>query len=152
MRCLVNVSGRGGVSGSSADGVGGGRGRWRRQLTLKDLEVLNVGVLAIHVELDAGHGDVEEDAVVDLAEGSAGRGGDAVSVGSSSCDVVWRTHPVPHCSTFVTLSWRRLLSHCTSSCLQGGCELALCLWWSVSAMLGEWARGRGERLTVILPS
>jgi len=46
----------------------------RRRLTLKDFEVLNVGVLAIHVELDAGHGHVEEDAVVDLAEGRAGEG------------------------------------------------------------------------------
>ena len=41
---------------------------------MQNFEVLNVRVLAIHVELDAGHGDVEEDAVVDLAEGSAGEG------------------------------------------------------------------------------
>jgi hypothetical protein len=28
------------------------------------------------------------------------------------------TYPVPHCSTLVMLSWRRLFSHCTSSCLR----------------------------------
>ena len=35
----------------------------------EDLEVLEVGVFGVGVELDARHGDVEEDAVVDLAEG-----------------------------------------------------------------------------------
>ena len=37
----------------------------------EDLEVLEVGVLGVDVKLDARHGDVEEDAVVDLAEGGA---------------------------------------------------------------------------------
>lgn len=37
-------------------------------LTLEDLEVLDVGIFAVHVELYAGHGDIEEDAVVHLAE------------------------------------------------------------------------------------
>lgn len=47
-----------------------------RLLTLEDLEVLNVGIFRVHVELDAGHGNIAEDAVVDLAEGGAvaGRG------------------------------------------------------------------------------
>jgi hypothetical protein len=29
------------------------------------------------------------------------------------------TYPVPHCSTLVMFSWRRLFSHATSSCLWG---------------------------------
>lgn len=41
----------------------------------EDLEVLEVGVVGVGVELDARHGQVEEDAVVDLAEGGAVEGG-----------------------------------------------------------------------------
>lgn len=37
----------------------------------EDLEVLEVGVFGIDVELDTAHWDIEEDAVVDLAEGGA---------------------------------------------------------------------------------
>lgn len=37
----------------------------------KDFEVLEIGIFGVHVELDAAHGNVQEDAVVDLAEGSA---------------------------------------------------------------------------------
>lgn len=37
--------------------------------TLQDLEVLNVGIFRVDIELDAGHGHVKEDAVVDLAKG-----------------------------------------------------------------------------------
>lgn len=37
----------------------------------KDFEVLEIGIFGVHVELDAAHGHVKEDAVVDLAEGSA---------------------------------------------------------------------------------
>ena len=39
---------------------------------LEDLEVLEVLVFAVGVEFDAGHGHVQEDGVVDLAEGGAG--------------------------------------------------------------------------------
>lgn len=38
----------------------------------EDFEVLEVLVLAVGVEFDARHRQVEEDAVVDLAEGGAG--------------------------------------------------------------------------------
>ena len=37
----------------------------------EDLEVLKISVFGVGVELDACHGEVEEDAVVDLAEGGA---------------------------------------------------------------------------------
>lgn len=40
-------------------------------LTLQDLEVLYVGVLGVDVELDTGHGQVLENAVVNLAESRA---------------------------------------------------------------------------------
>ena len=40
----------------------------------EDFEVLEVGVVGVGVEFDACHGHVEEDAVVDLAEGGAGGG------------------------------------------------------------------------------
>lgn len=101
-----------------------------RGLTLEDLEVLDVGIFAVDVELYAGHGNVEEDAVVHLAERSAvGNPGVSKNVvtGPQETDeiidaiegrqIYLETHPVPHCSTFVMLSCRRLLSHCTSSCL-----------------------------------
>lgn len=38
----------------------------------EDLEIFEVGVFGVDVELDAAHRHVEEDAVVDLAEGGAG--------------------------------------------------------------------------------
>ncbi len=37
--------------------------------TLQDLEILYVGILCVDVELDSGHRDIEEDAVIDLAQG-----------------------------------------------------------------------------------
>ena len=37
----------------------------------EDFEVLEVLVLGCRIELDPGHGEIEEDAVVDLAERSA---------------------------------------------------------------------------------
>lgn len=43
-----------------------------REAILQDLEVLDVGVFGVDVEFDARHGDVEVDAVVDLAEGGSG--------------------------------------------------------------------------------
>ncbi len=55
-----------------------GRGVWDlgegfpAALTLQDLEVLDVGILGVDIELDSGHGDIEEDAIVDLAKGSSG--------------------------------------------------------------------------------
>lgn len=48
-------------------------------LTLEDLEVLEIRVLCVHIELDSRHGNIEVDAVEDLAErrttlqGSVGR-------------------------------------------------------------------------------
>lgn len=38
---------------------------------MQDLEVLNVGIFSVDVELDARHGHITEDAVVDLAEGGS---------------------------------------------------------------------------------
>lgn len=98
-------------------------------LTLQDLEVLDVGIFGVDVELDAGHGHIAKNAVVYLAEGGAK---------SSPLELVFfshvpsttfigrrrrgsrywvssRTYPVPHCSTLVILSWRRLFSHARSS-------------------------------------
>lgn len=46
--------------------------RRRGELTLKNLEVLDVGIFCVDIELDSRHGDVEEDAVENLAEGGAG--------------------------------------------------------------------------------
>lgn len=43
----------------------------RRAPTLQDLEIRDVCIFSVDVELDTGHRHVEEDAVVDLAEGSA---------------------------------------------------------------------------------
>lgn len=42
------------------------------RLTLQHLEVGNVGIFGVDVELDSGHGNIEEDAVKDLAEGGSG--------------------------------------------------------------------------------
>lgn len=44
----------------------------RAVLTLQDLEVLNVGIFGVHIELDASHGDIAEDAVEHLAKSSPG--------------------------------------------------------------------------------
>lgn len=93
-------------------------------LTLQDLEVLDILVVGVGIELDAMHRQVEEDAVKDLAQRSS-RGVDRrVSLASSqllqSDELLRMTDPVPHCSTLVMLSWRRLLSHWMSSCLVGG--------------------------------
>ena len=43
------------------------------------------------------------------------------------------TYPVPHCSTFVMLSWRRLFNQATSSCLCTSCQPMLCTCLSVAA-------------------
>lgn len=43
-----------------------------REGILKNLEVLDVGVFGVNVELDSGHGYVQEDAIEDLAEGRPG--------------------------------------------------------------------------------
>lgn len=53
-----------------------------RQLTLEDLEVLDIGVFRGHVELDAGHGNIAEDAVVNLAEGGAFAGREWLAKGA----------------------------------------------------------------------
>ena len=37
----------------------------------EDFEVFEVGIIGVGVEFDARHGEVEEDGVVDLAEGGA---------------------------------------------------------------------------------
>lgn len=37
----------------------------------EDFEIVEVGILALGIELDTAHGDIEEDAVVDLAQGGA---------------------------------------------------------------------------------
>ena len=50
---------------------------------MENLEVLNVGIFGVHVELDAGHGYIEEDAVVDLAKGGTVSGNERVSLGRS---------------------------------------------------------------------
>jgi hypothetical protein len=39
--------------------------------TLKNLEILDVRIFAVHIELDPGHGDIEENAVINLTESSA---------------------------------------------------------------------------------
>ena len=91
------------------------------QRTLEDLKVLQVCILRIDIELHPGHWYIEVDTVEDLAESRA--------VGSLLVFAIegyegrrdWeeeQTYPVPHCSTLVMFSWRRLLSHATSSCLQ----------------------------------
>ncbi len=59
-----------------------GLGRGLGERTLEDLEVLDIGIFRVDVELDARHGHVEEDAVVDLAE-SGTVGGSTVSLGDS---------------------------------------------------------------------
>ena len=99
------------------------------RLTLQDLEILNVCPFRVDVKLDSGHGNVHEDAVEDLAEGRAGMAEqlDAGLVSSrerGKGEGGGGAYPVPHCSTLVMLSWSRLLSHCTSSCLQEGHESA----------------------------
>ena len=43
----------------------------RKILTLQDFEVLYVRIFGVDIKLDSGHGYVEEDAIVDLAESSA---------------------------------------------------------------------------------
>lgn len=47
-----------------------GRIRRRMELTLQNLEVLDVGVLGVDIKLHTRHRYVEEDAVEYLAEGS----------------------------------------------------------------------------------
>lgn len=66
--CLVkvSVSEEGTVSLESGDDKG-----VLARRTLQDLEVLDVGVFSVDIELDAGHGHIEKDAVVDLAKGRA---------------------------------------------------------------------------------
>lgn len=43
------------------------------ELTLQDLEVLYIRVFGVDVELDAGHGHIVKNAIVDLAESSSER-------------------------------------------------------------------------------
>ena len=113
--------------------------------TLQDLEILYVCILGIDVELDARHGNIEEDAVVDLAEGSAvfvgfGRQpqGPSELDGGDAGEGHGATYPVPHCSTLVMLVWRRLLSHCSSSCLWRAHGSA-----SAAREMARWSRVRG---------
>lgn len=85
---------------------------------MKNLEVLQICIFGIHVELNAGHRNIEVDAVEDLAECRSGF--EFVNnrwIGAGKIVGEGETHPVPHCSTLVTLSCSRLLSHATSSCL-----------------------------------
>ena len=48
------------------------------RLTLQDFEVLDILVVGVGIKLDAVHGQVEEDAVKDLAQRSSGRVIDAL--------------------------------------------------------------------------
>ena len=66
-------------------GVRVGAGR-----TLQDFEVLYVCIFRVDVELDAGHGQVKEDAVVHLAEGGANVVDCTVSLGFWARRVSWR--------------------------------------------------------------
>lgn len=80
---------RRGVSKSALAGTGPGQesGLWRHWglvLTLQDLEVLDVGILGVHVELDASHGDIAEDAVEHLAKSSTGSRNHRLAMGAVS--------------------------------------------------------------------
>ena len=98
---------------------------------------MNVGVLAIHVELDAGHGHVEEDAVVDLAEGRAGEGMRSVSASSSlrlcSCRA---NSPCPALLDLCDVELEEAVEPLHEFLSAKGMRVS-CLWSTASAMLEE---------------
>jgi len=119
-------------------------------LTLQHLEVLEVGIFGVDVELHARHGDIHEDAVEDLAKGRSvivrmvgqlrkqrqllrGRGKQRREMDGWMSEP---TYPVPHCSTLVMLSWRRLLSQPRSSCLDRVASSCQPLWFLITCRGG----------------